>query len=977
MSQILVVDDLPSNRYLLRSILEAKGYGVSEASNGADALEMMRQSPPQLIISDILMPQMDGFVFCRRCKAEPAFCHIPFIFFTATYTDDRDRDLAAKLGVHCFLTKPFEQATLLSSVQQALHTQHSPLPSTNNPPPEETVFFRLYNEALVRKLEEKMLALEQSLHALEQSEHRFEWMVQHTADLIVVLDSQDTIRYASPACQRIFGCTPDAMVGTRLSAHIHPEDRPLLEKHLRTGWPYEDASPYFFELRGLGSNGRIVDIEAVGSPLANSPELHAHLADARLANSPELHARIVNIRDISERTRQDKLLRYQSSILRSIQESVIVTDLFGAITYWNQGATAIFGYTQDEMLAQTPALLYPDQDPHALAADLRQVLEGKDYVGRWKSKTKAGQTVWVDIKTSLMLDIYGKPTGFIGVAKDVTEQALSEESLRKRLIEMEAVSVLSCHLRQAQTIESILPVLLEQSLSALELDTGFVLLTQPPPTDFCVTAKGWPASIKISKAQLSEGITGAVFRTGKPHKTTEIVSDPLLYKPFQEITPEGWGGLFIPIRTSTTTIGILSVCAPSTREFTHEEERLLLSLAEITGTAIQRLSLHQETKTRLQQLQSLQRIDQSIASSLDLRVTLQILLEQAIAHLGVDAAGVLLLQPKSVVLAHAASRGIDSHLYGQARIRLGEGIAGKAALERHPNICHDLRVEPGFIRKSLLSEKQIVGYAVLPLLAKGQIKGVLEIFHRQPFYPAPDGWSFLEALAGQAAIAIDNAQLFDNLQRSNTELILAYDTTIEGWSHALDLRDKETEGHTRRVTDMTLRLARSIGMTEEELVHVRRGALLHDIGKLGVPDAILHKAGPLTPDEWVIMRQHTQFAYDMLWPITYLRPAIDIPFCHHEKWDGTGYPRGLEGEQIPLAARLFAVVDVWDALRSDRPYRKGWELERILEYIRSLDGTHFDPQAVATFFEVVSNPHNEPHPNHPELLSRHAPLSSI
>jgi putative nucleotidyltransferase with HDIG domain len=173
---------------------------------------------------------------------------------------------------------------------------------------------------------------------------------------------------------------------------------------------------------------------------------------------------------------------------------------------------------------------------------------------------------------------------------------------------------------------------------------------------------------------------------------------------------------------------------------------------------------------------------------------------------------------------------------------------------------------------------------------------------------------------------------------------------------ALDLRDKETEGHTQRVTELTLKLARAAGMTEEELVHVRRGALLHDIGKMGVPDHILLKPGKLTDEEWVEMRKHPVFAYELLSPIAYLRPALDIPYCHHEKWDGTGYPRGLKGEQIPLAARLFAVADVWDALRSDRPYRQSWPKEKVIEHIKSLSGTHLDPKSVELFLSMMHEP---------------------
>lgn len=192
------------------------------------------------------------------------------------------------------------------------------------------------------------------------------------------------------------------------------------------------------------------------------------------------------------------------------------------------------------------------------------------------------------------------------------------------------------------------------------------------------------------------------------------------------------------------------------------------------------------------------------------------------------------------------------------------------------------------------------------------------------------------------------------LHEAHSQLLSAYEATIEGWSHAMDLRDHETEGHSQRVMQLTIKLAETYGLEEEAIHHIKRGALLHDMGKIGVPDAILHKPAKLTDEEWETMRKHPQFAYDMLYPIEYLRPAIDIPYCHHEKWDGTGYPRKLKSTEIPLAARLFAVVDVWDAVTSDRPYRPAWTKEQALEYIREQSGKHFDPQVVEAFFKIIS-----------------------
>lgn len=199
----------------------------------------------------------------------------------------------------------------------------------------------------------------------------------------------------------------------------------------------------------------------------------------------------------------------------------------------------------------------------------------------------------------------------------------------------------------------------------------------------------------------------------------------------------------------------------------------------------------------------------------------------------------------------------------------------------------------------------------------------------------------------------DNRETVRSLQRSNVELALAYDATIEGFARALDLREAESAGHTQRVAEMTARLAKALGLDEQTLLHAKRGALLHDIGKLGVPESILQKPGQLTDEEWVIMRKHPQIAYDLLSPVAFLYSALDIPYCHHEKWDGSGYPQGLRGEAIPLAARIFAIADVWDSLASEKPYRSAWLEEKALAYIREQSGRHFDPKVVEAFLKVV------------------------
>jgi len=388
------------------------------------------------------------------------------------------------------------------------------------------------------------------------------------------------------------------------------------------------------------------------------------------------------------------------------------------------------------------------------------------------------------------------------------------------------------------------------------------------------------------------------------------------------------------------------------RELTTLELRVLSTLASMGGNTINRMELYEQTVKQLERLEALREIDLTISNSLDLRLTLRTVLEQLINQLGVDAADVLLAKIGNGSLDCIASQGFLRPTIQTTSLQFGEGLAGKAAVTREIVHVDDLKhSEEKFTRQNILVEEGFVTYFAVPLIAKGVVKGVLEIFHRSLLNPSIDWLNFLDSLSWQTAIAIDNALLFEDLQRSNTNLLLAYDKTIEGWSRALDLRDKETEGHTERVTEVTIGLAKRMDIPDSQLVHVWRGAMLHDIGKLGVPDSILLKPGQLTEEEWVLMRKHPQFAYDMLKPIAYLKEALNIPHYHHEKWDGSGYPHGLKGEMIPLEARIFAIVDVWDVLSYDRPYRAAWPREKVLKYIKEQSGIHFDPEIVDMFLE--------------------------
>ncbi len=277
----------------------------------------------------------------------------------------------------------------------------------------------------------------------------------------------------------------------------------------------------------------------------------------------------------------------------------------------------------------------------------------------------------------------------------------------------------------------------------------------------------------------------------------------------------------------------------------------------------------------------------------------------------------------------------------------GEGVAGTVVRTREPILLDDYRTWDG--RARVFSTAGIGSVIGVPVLWRGEVLGSLFVNDEVPGRFGASDVETVRLFAEQAAVAIANARLIADLKCAAEELSRAYDATLEGWVRALDLRDRETEGHTQRVVHRTLDLARRAGIPEESLVHVRRGALLHDIGKVGIPDRILQKPGPLDEEEWAVMRLHPTYAHEMLSGIAFLAPALDIPWAHHERWDGTGYPRGLRGEAIPLAARVFAVVDIWDALVYDRPYRKAVPAPEVRAYLRSIAGTHLDARLVDLF----------------------------
>jgi len=606
-------------------------------------------------------------------------------------------------------------------------------------------------------------------------------------------------------------------------------------------------------------------------------------------------------------------------------------DLATGQGHYSDGVGQCLGCELAPTIEAWQARLHPEDRDRVMAALAAHLERREAYDLEYRLRTEGGEYRWFHARGQAVWDGEARPIRMGGSIADVTDRRRADHELRmlKAAVDNANDAIL---ITEAEPVDQPGPRVIYVN-GAFTRTTGFApedilgktpRILQGPGTDRATLAelrrklKAWrPARVELLNYK-KDGTEFWVELNIRP------VADA-----------RGWYTHWISVQRDIT-------------------QRKLAELERRTRVEGEVRDLNSRLEQRVHRLDALRQVDLAISGSLDLRLTLGIVLDQVLAQLRVDAAAILLVGAHDQALSHAASKGFLTDGIAATRLRPGEGHAGRAILEESPVKIPDLARAGGPpLRGDLLAGEGFVAYHAIPLMAKGVARGVLEVYHRTPLDLDRDAMTFFEALAAQAAIALDNATLFRDLQRSHAGLIAAYDATIEGWARALDLRDKETEGHTRRVTEMTVDLARFMEVDESEMLAIRRGALLHDIGKLGIPDAILLKPGELNDEEWRIMRRHPGYAFEWLAPIATLRPALDIPYCHHERWDGTGYPRRLAGEEIPLAARIFAVVDIWDALRSDRPYRAGWPERRVLEHIRSIAGTHLDPVVVEAFFLLM------------------------
>ena len=774
-------------------------------------------------------------------------------------------------------------------------------------------------------------------------------MIESMGEGAVTLIPAGTIFFCNPRFAEIVQSPPEKLIGSSFIELIAPEDHGVLAEMLKKS----KQTIVRGEFRLQTVRGTYVPVQ-----------LSAHLLETQGIEGITIVVTDLTDRMQAEETLRDSEKRYRR-LFEAAQDGILLLNAdTGEVFDVNPYLSEILGYSHEEFLGKKLWEIgaFKDVAFSKLAfSTLREneftryedlPLRSRD--GQLKHVEFVSNVYLADQKRVIQCDVH-----------DITERKQAEEAVRSRAQELELLYGLSRALADANELDLVLDIVNRYTVENVHVTFSRIALLEG--SDLVIQAA---RPIRDLDHDLLVGDQEPVTALPYCLRVLEGHEPVIVYASDPEVGSEERTALLldqvhslclVPLKVGNTdtnsgqVLGMLMLGeernegrAPITLEKLH----LIRSVGDQAASAIRRMLLRKEVLRRLQNISALSEIDRAITSSFDLNITLDTLISQIIMQLDVDAADVLLLNASTQTLEFFSGQGFRTKTIERSKLRLGQSNAGRAALERVLVQVSNLQDPSNVLFTQLLVDENFVNYFGVPLIAKGQVKGVLEIFHRTPFKPDDEWLEFLKSMAEQAAIAIDNAMLFDSLTRSKMELFQAYDDTIEGWSQALDLRDKETEGHSVRVAENTVTLARLFGLDNDELMQVRWGALLHDIGKMGVPDNILLKLGPLVKEEWKLMKKHPSLAYEMLSPIRYLRLALDIPYCHHEKWDGSGYPRGLKGEEIPLAARIFAVVDVWDALTSDRPYRKAWSQEKANQYIQDGAGTCFDPQVVKKFLLV-------------------------
>lgn len=776
--------------------------------------------------------------------------------------------------------------------------------------------------------------LEAAYTLIDDSEKRFRLLFQDAPVGFHSLDSQGNILEVNRLWCQILGYSPEEVTGKPFLDIVAQESRDRFQRTFQE-MSRQHRSSFETELELNQRDGSTL-LAAVNGRVVQRPEDGANNFYCIIQNVTEQRLLAMETRQQREEYRQ---------IIDTVPAMIFYLDPQQVVMRANQAAALQLHTTPSELVGKPLKDLFPHYAA-LIDSGFQTILEtGLSILGtKHRVNKKDGREAWISIDRLPYPGSSGRPAGVVAFINDVTDQVRREQDL-EILVEMAAA------LRGLNQRNEIYQAILQGVMDNLHVEgVSLALWAQPYEDLVIVDAVGRWNLLKGQRIRNHDGMSYRAAQSGQAQLTQQVSEvDSIDGMPYQDDIRSAGA---VPLIAERNTLGALWI--GSRKPIPEEDFRLLQPVADIAAATLHRSVINELTQMRLKRVSALHYIDMAISSSFDWHVTLNVLLGQAISMLGMDAAAILTYNPQSQALTFAAGLGFTGTAIQKTNLRMGESQAGLVALKREVSFIPDLhKINDASFAQFFRSGEDFTAYVAAPLVGKGQVKGVLEVFHHNHFVPDPEWMEFFEMLAAQAAIAIDNAQLFESIQQTNSELRQAYDSLILGWSRGLELRDAESQGHANRLVDYTLRLARRLHFPEGNMLDLRRGVLLHDVGKMGIPDSILLKPGPLSEEEWEVMHRHPVYAYEMLSQIAVLKSAVEVPYCHHERWDGSGYPRGLKGEEIPLAARLFAVVDIWDALTNERPYRKAWDKQHVVDYLLDCAGKTLDPTAVQEFLEIL------------------------
>jgi len=777
---------------------------------------------------------------------------------------------------------------------------------------------------------------------LRASEKSYRGLFNSVEEAIYIQDKQGAFLDVNTGAVKMYGYPVEFFIGKTPEVLSAPGKNDLLEVQ-KSFQKALAGQPQQFEFWGLRSNGDIFP------------------KDVRMYPGTYFGQEVIIAlgRDITERKKAEQQLRSTQAFLNHVLKAVpLGISVYNAKTslleFDNAVSTTFSGMSMDEFNA-LPAverwkLIHPeDRGKRAkFMQELGSMADGEIRDIEFRRIT-AGRFHWFRYRYFVFeRDETGVISKLLAVTEDITSQKQAEQSLQRQLKELTTLHQIARASIQVDSIDEMVEIVTQQVGNSFYPENFGVLLLDETQKVLRVhpSYRGITNNVELI-VPLENSISGPVTSTGKPRRIANVQTEPDYISATTGICSE----LCVPIKIGEHAIGVINAESKQLDFFSDEDERLLLTIAGQMATAIERIRLFDSERERRQEAETLRQATAALSTSLDLDHVLESILTSLKQVVPYDSASVFLLEGDRLRITKTDGLHGSDDLLGKS-FPADDSLFLEVKKFKQPIILANASLDPRF--RGWGETNRVLGWMSVPLITRGEVIGYITLDNQKEAAYSQYAGSMAQAFAHQAAAAIENARLFEGMQDSLKEMNQAYESTIEGWSKAMDLRDKETEGHTLRVTEMTTRLAKSMGISGEALVHIRRGALLHDIGKMGVPDRILLKPDSLSDDELLIMRRHPRYAYDMLAPISYLNPALDIPYCHHERWDGKGYPQGLKGEEIPLAARLFAVVDVWDALTSDRPYRPAWTRKEALDYIKELTEEHFDPRIVEKFVEIIN-----------------------